>query len=495
MSNYWAIAVGINHYQFLQPLHFAQTDAHSLCESLVSDAGFLPEHCLLLTDTSADLLGHSTDPTHENFQYWTAFLNDKLQPEDSLWCYFSGYGVCVNGEDFLLPIDGDPTRIQETGFSIRSLFQMLRSLPTQKILVLLDINRSSSVFNEKVGAQTAVLARETGIATILSCRPEQFSHETRTHNHGLFTETLLEGLRSHQCSTLSGLEDFLKSRLPELCEHEDRPIQDPVFVVSDSEQRYQVIMPVNWAETESWVAAVSNPFAIEDDLDLTADNDPAFYGFATPSPIMGATLDGVSDIPEHLIPDPIIDPVPEPEKPIEPDPDPIVPPVPEEPGVPDQMFWERLLFGGSAILLVLLLGVLFRNWSAFVGGQQTAKTNTAPEANAERGATIATPTPSPAVNSSAQILNEARSLIKPTRASDASKAIDRARAVPANDPLYAQAQQDIDRWSRNILEIARKRAEQKEFQQAIAAAQLVPKDRPQVYAEAQKAIQQWRKAR
>lgn len=499
MSNYWAIAVGINHYQFLQPLHFAQPDAQSLCESLVSDAGFLPEHCLLLTDTSPELFGCSTDPNHENLQYWTKILKEKLQPEDGLWCYFSGYGICVDGEDYLLPIDGDPNRIKETGFSVRSLFQALRSLPTQKIFVLLDFNRSSSVSNEKIGAQTAALSREYGIPTMLSCRPEQFAHEAPAYNHGLFTQALLEGLRSHQCSTLSALEDFLKLRLPELCDHSDRPTQDPVLVVSDPDQLYQVIMPVNWAETDSWTAADPNPFAIEDDLYLTAESDSPFGDFSAQPTIMGATAEfSQEEIPDQFKlepvevddPDPvpdltISDPVPDLtlSDPIDNDPSPI----PPEPEGQDQMFWERLLFGGSAILLVLLLGVLFRNWSTFMGGQQqTAKTEPAP--------TVVT-SPSPASESSAQILNEARSLIKPTLASDASKAIDRAREIPPSDPLYAQAQQDIARWSRNILDIARQRAAQKQFQQAIAAAQLVPKDRPEIYAEAQKAIQQWRRSR
>lgn len=492
MSNYWAIAVGINHYQFLQPLHFAQSDAQSLCESLVSDAGFLPEHCLLLTDTSPDLLGHSTDPTGENLQYWTKVLQDKLQPEDGLWCFFSGYGICVDGEDYLLPIDADVAQVKEMGFSSRSLFQMLRSLPTHKLFVLLDFNRSSSVSNEKVGSQTAALARESGISTMLSCRPEQFSHEAPAYNHGLFTQALLEGLRSHQCSTLATLEDFLKARLPEICDHSDRPVQDPVLVVSDPDQLYQVIMPVNWAETESWVSAESNPFAIEDDLYLnTGDVDLSFRDFPQPT-IMGATAEDTlnQEIDDRFVLEPVTvepEPVPDLTLPEDPTPEPtsIVPP-PAEPEVQDQMFWERLLFGGSAILLVLLLGVLFRNWSAFVGSQQTAKNAPSPEAITS---------PSPTAINSAQVLNEARSFIKPTLASDANKAIVRARQIPPSDPLYAQAQQDIDRWSRNILEIARKRAEQKEFQQAIAAAQLVPKDRPQVYAEAQKAIQQWRKAR
>ncbi|BAS56244.1 MULTISPECIES: caspase family protein [Leptolyngbya] len=489
MSNFWAIAVGINHYQFLQPLHFAQSDAQFLCESLVGDAGFSPEQCLLITDTSPDFADHSTHPTHENLQYWTTSLKDKLQPEDSLWCFFSGYGICVDGEDYLLPIDGDVSRIKETGFSVRSLFQTLKTLPTQKILVLLDINRAASGSHEKVGTQTVALAREAGIPTFLSCRPEQFSHEAPALNHGLFTQTLLEGLRSHQCSTLATLEDFLKLRLPELCDHNDRPRQDPILVVSDPEQLYQVIMPVNWSETESWVPATTNPFSVEGDLYLNALESEASSNYGFQPTVMGATATEIPDSfalnPSEYEYEPIQADLTLPESEQTEELSPAASPVPEESDAPDQMFWERLLFGGSALLLVLLLGVLFRNWSAFMGGQQTANTQPSPAPQA-----VASPSPD-----SGKILNEARSLIKPTLASDASRAIDRARAIPPNDPLYAEAQQDIDRWSRNILEIARKRAEQKEFQQAISAAQLVPKDRPQVYAEAQKAIQQWRKAR
>ncbi|HTL89139.1 MAG TPA: caspase family protein [Leptolyngbya sp.] len=512
MSNYWAIAIGVNHYQFLQPLHFAQPDAQSLCESLVSDAGFLPDHCLLLTDTSPKIADQSTDPTYENLQYWVGFLKDKLQPTDRLWCYFSGYGICVEGEDYLLPIDAAVDRVKETGFSVRSLFQILRSLPTQNIFMLLDINRSASVSNEKVGAETAALAHESGISTLLSCRPEQFSHESSAYNHGLFTQALLEGLRSHQCSTLATLEEFLKTRLPELCDHSDQPVQDPILIVSDPDALYQMIMPVNWAETESWIPAGSNPFAIEEDLYLhSSDPDPVRHPFGDQPTVMGATADNFSDeeIPEQyqlepvtIEPEPILElslpdesiepayPVPDlslPDEPIDPE-SPIVDPTPQDPQR-DQRFWEQLLFGGSALLLILLLGVLFRNWSAFMGNPQTAN-NPVPTETIAPSASLAPPT-----KGSAQVLNEARSLIKPVLASDAIRAIERARTIPPTDPLYAEAQQDIDRWSRDILEIAQKRAAQGNFSQAIAAAQLVPNDRPQVHAEAQKAIQQWRKAK
>lgn len=66
MANYWAIAIGINQYQLFQPLSCAQADAEALEDFLVTEAGFLPKHCLLMTDTSPPIGDRSTYPTKEN---------------------------------------------------------------------------------------------------------------------------------------------------------------------------------------------------------------------------------------------------------------------------------------------------------------------------------------------------------------------------------------------------------------------------------------------
>lgn len=537
MTNHWAIAVGINQYQSLQPLNFAQQDAQSLCEGLVSEAGFLPERCILMTDSSPEVVGRSTYPSRDNLQHWVRFFRQELaHPGDWIWVFFSGYGVCSQGQDYLLPIEGDPRNAAATGVTVRSLYEQLKGLPTDRLLVLLDINRASaSISDEKLGIQTAELAREFQIPTILSCRPEEYSHEAPVLGHGLFTAALLEGLRSHQCSTLGSLEDFLATRLPELCEHNNHPVQHPVLLVADLEQVHQVITPVNWAETDEWmpVAETSNPFAIEGDffdasvLDVEPAAEVGELRFDPPEtktfePVSfpsDAEVTSVSPSSLPLTSEPILE--------LDTQGDPVyVSPTASTAGaasgaaptgttqnpeaaaeeVPDRVFWRRLLVGGSTLLALLLAGVLIRNWSAFTG-QQTAKNSPPATAAPLKAEQQAKPQPSPAkagvqatkaspqARSSQSLLTEARSLTKPSSASDANKAIELARRIPQTDPLYPQAQEDIERWSRNILDIARQRAKQGQLRQAIAAAQLVPKDRPQVYAEAQKAIAQWRKTR
>ena len=524
MTNHWAIAVGINHYQFLQPLKFAQQDAQALCECLVSEAGFLPNRCILFTDTSPSVTGRSTYPSRGNLQGWLDYFGRELvQPGDLVWVFFSGYGVCWKGQDYLLPIEADPVDIANMGVPVRALFDSLKALPTQDILVLMDINHSQAAFSgEKVGIQIAEIARETRIATVLASKPEQFSHEAVELGHGLFTATLLEGLRAHQCSTLANLEEFLKSRLPELCEHNDRPIQDPVIALTSLEQLNLVVTPVNWAEAESWASDESNPFLLEDNLfDLSHDDDIALESSPNPYTLpadysQAAPLETELEqpMPAQSNPEVLVDYAdPSLSTPVLQAPKLSTPSAAPASEAQDQMFWERLLFGGSALLLLLLVGVFIRNWSTFWG--QTSATNSAPIVTPAAKVTtpppqpkaaivpsstkpatakptpIASASPSPAKDSQT-ILNEARGLIKPISASDANKAIERASQVPAADPLYAQAQVDIDRWSRDILDIAKKRAAERSYKPAIAAAQLVPK-RSQAYAETQKAIALWQK--
>jgi len=61
MANYWAIAIGINQYQVFQPLDYAQADAEALKDFLVTQGGFLPQNCLLMTNTSPPI--GETPPT------------------------------------------------------------------------------------------------------------------------------------------------------------------------------------------------------------------------------------------------------------------------------------------------------------------------------------------------------------------------------------------------------------------------------------------------
>ena len=561
MTNHWAIIVGINQYQSLQPLSFAQRDAQALQTCLVTEAGFMPERCILLTETSPTVWDHATYPNRDNLNAWLDLLKtDLVQPGDWLWVFFNGYGVCWQGQDYLLPIDADPTRLEHSAVALRSLFERLKQLPTDRMLVLLDINRSQAILSgERVGVQTAELAKEFGIATILSAQPDQFSQDAPDLGQGLFTAALLESLRFHKASPLESLEQYLSNRLPELSEHYYRPLQHPFVSLGSPTQLQQATLPAV-ESTAEWNGSaddvlVGDAYAAEPVASPHAPEDP--WQLAEPefAPI-GASRTGFSNSPTGPGEQPLAGEAlpnltgsgggdrPSTRSTYTPN----VESEEDADDLPDPFFWQRFLWGIGVVASVLLFGVLIRNWSAIFGGQKTAQAPT-PTQPAEFKATEGKPIPAPlpsvvspttatgltapnpakpkspgakaaakepakvpakepvpspiakaALPSDAAIppgdrLAAARALIKPSLASEASRAIAIARLIPSNDPQYAQAQKEIDRWSQDIFTIAQQRAAQKDYKHAIAAAQLVPDDRPQLHADAQKAIAEWRKKR
>ena len=500
MKHHACIAIGINQYQLLQPLSYAQEDAEALYGFLTSEAGFAPDGCLLMTDSSPSLWGQSTYPNRENILRLTQSLcAEHLQQGDLLWCFFSGYGVSYEGKDYLMPVDGNPADIQGTGIPVELLLNTLKNAPTETVLVLVDMNRSQIVkAGETIGSQTAELARELEIPTVLSCRPNQVSRETSALRQGFFTTALLEGLRSGQCMTLKGLDRFLSDRLPELCDHHLRPKQEPLMVVNPPGKAHLVILPdasgvptallagrngnmkVNAADgfdspqMATATARMELPAAVRNAQDSSVEKVPV----SQPNAV--GTDDRGGDRPSLQKPEA------------------------QDNGGSDKSFLQQLLLWSSATALVLLLGVFVTNKSIFIGQQEgdprspaenaqnsgsQKLTRTGGSQNQPRAVQAGTGTKPPP--SSQQVWAEAKTFLKDGSASSFNRAVVKARTIPASDPLYPQAQQDIERWSLTILDIANGRAARGDFQGAIGAAKLMPDVNGPVYNQSKEAIAQW----
>ncbi|MBD1894955.1 caspase family protein [Coleofasciculus sp. FACHB-129] len=508
MANHWAIAIGINQYQFFQPLSYAQADAQTLWQFLVDEAGWSADECLLLTDTSPPISDQSTYPTKENLLDWfDEWCHAPVNVDDSLWFFFSGYGMTLDGEDYLMPSQGDPDEIAETGISVRSLFTTLKESAAKNILVLLDINRSQGgQAGAKVGAQTLELAQTMGIATVLSCQVDQFSYEASSLGHGLFTAVLLEGLRYNQGKNLESLERYLRSHLPELSEHHWRPVQIPLSAIPSSASNYKLptLLPngaMNWNAT---LASDTPPVASTSGMhNVGMERQEATPGMVGHNNVAGAaalTQKQTSKGSEtNYNPSGIRSGIGQ---------GAIVPQtsVSSTRVVDDTPWWLNLLLwcGGIALIVALIGGVFLRNRAAFIG-QQAINTSTnatpgstTPAAVSLQSASSGSKSQNAAGGTETQaganqaVLDKARTLIVPNQASQFSQAIAEAQKIKPGEPLYEQAQQDIARWSGVILDLANGRAKQGQFDKAIAAARLVPEDNQSIYKEAQGAIASWR---
>lgn len=503
MKHHACIAIGINQYQLLQPLSYAQEDAEALHGFLVEEAGFSPDGCLLMTDTSPSLWGHSTYPNRENILRLTETLcTEHLQHGDLLWCFFSGYGVSYEGKDYLMPVDGNPADIQGTGIPVQLLLNTLKNAPTETVLVLMDMNRSQSVkVGETIGVETAQLARDLEIPTLLSCRQGQVSRETSALRQGFFTTALLEGLRSGQCSTVKGLDRFLSERLPELCDHHLRPKQEPLMLVNPPGKAHLVILPDVAATPSSALAGRNGNVAVgaeTNGLDrppmaaataqmelpaaarTSSDSAAPMANQVSPAPASVRPADGGQERPNLQKPQDV------------------------DNGGSDKSFLQQLILWSGATALVLLLGVFLSNRSIFVGQQEgdprspaQKAQNPGPQKSAGDGVSqnnlpvVPAGTQSKQPPSSQQVRAQAKTFLKDGSASSFNKAVEATRSIPANDPLYPQAQDDIERWSLAILDIANGRAARGDFQGAIGAAKLMPDVNKPAYNQSKEAIAQW----
>jgi uncharacterized caspase-like protein len=500
MSRHWAILIGANQYQYRQPLLCAHEDAHSLYRLLTQAAGIAPATCILLSDRAPKIDDTITYPTADTLKVWLGGLNKaNIQPTDTLWIYFSGYGECWEAQDYLLPLDATPAYDPKTWIAIRSLYSMLSQLPTQNILVLLDMSRSQSArTGDRLGRQTMQSAKEFGISTILSCQPEQFSHESAALANGFFTAALLEGLRQHAGQPLLKLVRFLQVRLPELSEHHQRPRQDPIIMVAPAhleQWRMPLLKPLT---SKPSTTAIQPPTTAVQPTTTVIQTDPTF----TPSTPMTQPSPPKPPKPEAPQPAISLDEVTQPPA--------VAPhrrPAPSEVELnPRQVLLQILVLG---TLLAVVLGLSKVLWkgkdspsilSNLPSQPATPKLNVSPQ-NASPMPTAPSPDPSVQLNvpqsppaDSAKILEDARALIRPTNASEVQRAIERASQIPPGDGRYDETQRQIDRWCADILDIAKQRADQGKFPAAIAAAQLIPDKRGKIAEEAKTLIQQWQKA-
>ncbi len=504
MKHHACITIGINQYQYLQPLSYAQRDAEALHRLLVEKAGFAPDKSLLMSDTSPEVWGIPTYPNRDHLENWIeAICREQLNSEDQLWCFFSGYGITHQGEDYLIPIDGNPANIEATGISLKSLFEKLKEAPTSELLVLLDINRSQGArAGSEVGAATMELANQMAIPTLLSCRPDQVSRETSALRHGFFTAAILEAINSGECQTIESLCHFLSDRLPQLTDQHLRPKQNPVFVLNPASKIDQILIPEPLATTP---AMASHNGSMLNSASEQKQNGAVPK--ATDSPMKFPLKFGNSNS-KKTSERSSAKPTPTADQSSASTPTQIDPPTQKTSTtetMSDRSFLQQLVLWSGATALLLLLGVFYTNKSIFLGQPTGGIASTAPieltdtpspsdpqsEVNpAPTSQAEATPTPENPIDSPTVLANS-RAFLQNASASSFSNAIIVASQIPAQDPLYPSAQENIERWSQTILDIAEARGEAGNFSDALAAARLIPQTNRPIYEQAQLQIQQW----
>lgn len=178
----FALVIGINKYDQLGELNNCRQDASELATLLRNRGGYSEDRVLLQTDE---------DQGRASFASLTRRIGlvCKLAgPDDVLLIYFSGHGITIDGQGYLVPSDGLEA---QTCISIKWLqAQMVASKAKAKVMIL-DACHSGSAVRGVEGITPSMINSE-GLITITSCADSELSYPEG--QHGAFSSFLLSGL-------------------------------------------------------------------------------------------------------------------------------------------------------------------------------------------------------------------------------------------------------------------------------------------------------------
>lgn len=207
----WALLVGIDRYKRtdVTSLNYAVADVKSLAATLKTVCHVPEDNVFVLaSDQSGD-----NSPEKNNVAYRLDWLSKHVKPTDTVFFFFSGHGIEMDGNSYLMTWEADPRSLgtlEETGLETKRLQARLAAIKASRLLVLIDACRSdprSGRANgdnpmDKALAKDLVVHRPSGqsparapiSATIFACSPGQRSYEWDSQRHGFFTYYLIQGL-------------------------------------------------------------------------------------------------------------------------------------------------------------------------------------------------------------------------------------------------------------------------------------------------------------
>jgi hypothetical protein len=197
-KNAYAIVIGIENYrQKLPKADYAVSDARLVSEYLTRVMGYPEENVVTLANDRAAL--------GDFVKYFEKWLPNNVEKGGTVFIYYSGHGApnTKTGDAYLVPYDGDPTFITETGYPIARLYESLGKLKAKDITVVLDSCFSGAGGRSVLakGAKPLVMTinmptMRKNISVMTASSGEQISSTYDEKDHGLFTYFMLKGIKN-----------------------------------------------------------------------------------------------------------------------------------------------------------------------------------------------------------------------------------------------------------------------------------------------------------
>lgn len=207
-----AVVIGIERYQNVPRSEFSYNDAKAVKAYLIS-LGFAERNIEYLADERATRAG-----IKKTLESW---LPNRVKKGSRVFVYFSGHGAPepASGESYLVPFDGDPNYLVDTGYPLKGLYDKLGALPASEATVVIDACFSGAGGRSVLakGARPLVMMTEgsalpANVAVLSSTQGGQISTSFPEKEHGLFTYYFLQALREGKGGVVEIL-DFVKPQV------------------------------------------------------------------------------------------------------------------------------------------------------------------------------------------------------------------------------------------------------------------------------------------
>jgi len=211
-----AVVVGIEKYSNIPDASYAERDADAMRKHLVA-LGYPERNIIFLTGEQA---------TRSAIQkYVEAWLPKNAKPDSQVFFYFSGHGAPdpASKQAYLVPWDGDPKFLENTGYPIGKLYKSLSSLKARKVIVALDscFSGAGGPLRDRAGHAPArhedrhLDSGGLGQSRVLSASAgDQITGADNAQGHGLFTYYLLRTL--NRTGGKASVKDAFTSMVPDV---------------------------------------------------------------------------------------------------------------------------------------------------------------------------------------------------------------------------------------------------------------------------------------
>ncbi len=235
------VGIGVSEFQNTKfNLTYADDDAASMYEIFSSRSSPIYNEF-----SGVNLL--NADATKDNILETLNSIAEKVQPKDQVILFIASHGINEDGFYYVLTHDADEMNLKGTCLNWNEIANVLSQLPC-RVLMFLDTCHSGALGSSLVSntayiknteAMREMGSNEVGVVIMSGSTGEESSLESEEWEHGVFTLSLIEGLRNKKADLkndgliyLRELDLFVSDNVYELTSGKQNPTTQKPSTIS-----------------------------------------------------------------------------------------------------------------------------------------------------------------------------------------------------------------------------------------------------------------------